>query len=80
MNLDELLAGQMNPIDELNGQTKSFAVECYENKTLEELQQPHGPDNADPEDCKRWRISPRHWSVAMEAALKCHMLVAAEKK
>lgn len=70
----------MNPIDELTGQTKSFALECYENKTLEELQQPHGPDDANQEDCKKWRISARHWSVAMEAALQCRMESVGEKK
>lgn len=63
----------MNPIEELTGQTKSFAVHCFENKTLEELQQPHSPDDADPEACKKWRITPRHWSVAMEAALQCRL-------
>lgn len=63
----------MIPIDELTGQTKSFAVDCYENRTLEELQQPHTPEDANPEECKKWRISPRHWSLAIEAALKCRL-------
>ncbi|MDN5849159.1 MAG: hypothetical protein L0H63_05900 [Nitrococcus sp.] len=77
--MDEL-TGLMVPIDELTGQTKNFAVECYENKTMEELQKPHSPDEADPEECKLWRVSPRHWSLAMDAALKCRMMAADEKK
>lgn len=77
--MDEI-TGYMRAIDELTGQTRIFAEVCFENKTMEELQQPHGPDDANTEDCEQWRITARHWSDAMEAALQCRLAYAGEKQ
>lgn len=33
------------------------------------VQRPHGPDDADPEECRRYGLTPAEWAEEMEAAL-----------
>ena len=45
----------------------SFAAWCYDNKDLLWLKAAFNRD-ADPDDCRRWAISPAEWKVNVEMA------------
>jgi len=45
----------------------SFAAWCYDNRDSTWLKAAFNRD-ADPEDCRRWRISPAEWRANIEMA------------
>lgn len=47
----------------------NFAVACFDMNSIDELQAPHAPIDADETDCQNWGITPEEWSDAVEAAL-----------
>ena len=47
----------------------NFAVACYNENTIEELQAPHTPADYDPTDCFIWTMTPEEWSEGIRAAL-----------
>ncbi len=53
----------------LAGNTAAFSEACYDENSIEELQEPHAPENADETDCKTWGITAQEWSEAIEVAL-----------
>jgi hypothetical protein len=55
----------------------TFAAECYDNRTIRELNAAfHG--DADPVECETWGLSPSEWRENIEMALIA--LKAAQKK
>ncbi|MCE2029308.1 hypothetical protein [Sessilibacter corallicola] len=56
-------------INDLEGKVKEFATACFDMNSIEELEAPHAPENADESDCAEWGITAEEWSQAIEAAL-----------
>jgi hypothetical protein len=46
----------------------SYAAWCYDHRSLRELRSAFEGD-ADPEACRRWRLSPREWRSQIEMAI-----------
>ena len=46
----------------------SFAAHCYDNRSIQWLEAAFNRD-ADPDDCKKWRLSHAQWRVNVEMAL-----------
>ena len=46
----------------------SLASYCYDHRTPKELKSAFNRD-ADPEECRRWRLSPSEWKENIEMAL-----------
>jgi hypothetical protein len=59
----------MKSINELDGQVKAFAIACFDTNSIEELQAPHTPADADSADMNTWGITADEWSLAIDAAL-----------
>ena len=47
---------------------QSFAAHCYDTRTPRALKSAFNRD-ADPEECKKWRLSPVEWKENIEMAL-----------
>lgn len=50
--------------------TYEFAVACYNDNSIEELEGVATPEDADPADCLAWDITPKQWVEAVSAAYK----------
>jgi len=50
-------------------QTREFARNCLETKSVAELKISHSAADADPEELDEWGLAPEAWSAAMDAAL-----------
>lgn len=46
----------------------SFAAWCYDNKGLSWMEAAFNRD-ADPDDCRKWRLSPAEWRMNVEIAV-----------
>ncbi len=55
-------------IDNLTGQTKSFAIACYDDNSIDELEIAFNGD-PDETDLNEWRITPEQWLLAIATAL-----------
>lgn len=56
----------MTMIEKIQNQnTKAFAVACYDENSIDELQDA----SVDATDCQTWDINPEQWKEATQAAL-----------
>ncbi|MCG8564597.1 MAG: hypothetical protein MI747_05890 [Desulfobacterales bacterium] len=46
----------------------SFAAHCYDNRSIQWLEAAFNRD-ADPDDCRKWGLSPGEWRANVEMAL-----------
>ena len=55
-------------IENLDGNVKDFAIACYENNSLAELETITPTSVADETDCKEWDLTQEEWRIAVASA------------
>ncbi len=56
----------MKFIDDLSGNTQDFAIACFEQNDLDELEEPFNED--DEQSCIDWELTEAQWLEAVQAA------------